>query len=337
MHKLTYLKIYSALNSSVAEMKLCTYELNGRRAVGVIVGEDVLLDVCTAAREVLRREIPNNMVDLLDNWRENKKILDSLLEDFDDKHLISISDVKLLAPLPRPRKIVAALVNTRGMLGGDLEKELKHPRLFLKAPNTVIGPGDVIKAPSYGIRPEVELALVIGRRITKAKKEEINDAIIGYTILNDVTAPAEAKEDYYYAYRRDPETGEIKKTRMRGPLFRSKNHDTFTPTGPWIVTADELNDTSNLEMKTIFEGETVQQGSTADYIFTPQEITQFITKFLTLEPGDIVSCGTVAWIGQSTGDPSEQILPKNTGTLELHIEKIGTLVNKVEPEAPGGV
>ncbi len=318
-------------------MKICSYEFNGRKTIGMVMDDKLVLDICTAAREILHKNLPSNMLELLDNWEENRKTLTALRESFDERHAIALDDVKLLAPLPRPRKIVAALVNTRGMLGGDLEKELKHPRLFLKAPNTVIGPGEVIKAPSYGIRPEIELALVIGKQIKKATSEEVDKAIVGYTILNDVTAPAEAKEDYYYAYRRDPETGEIKKTRMRGPLFRSKNHDTFTPTGPWIVTADELNDISNLEMKATFEGEVVQHGSTADYIFTPQEITQFITTFLTLEPGDIVSCGTVAWVGRKTGDPSEQILPKNNGTLELYIEKIGTLVNTVEPEAPGGI
>ena len=90
-------------------------------------------------------------------------------------------------------------------------------------------------------------------------------------------------------------------------------------------------------MTTRFDGEIIQQGSTADYIFTPTEITKFITTFLTLEPADIVSCGTVTWVKKTTQDPSEQTLPRNTGTLELAIEKIGTLVNPVEPEAPGGI
>jgi len=318
-------------------MRICTYEKKGEKPrAGLVItldrGETAILDINRASREALGQEIPSDIIQILDDWERNSKLLEKLGGEVDERFMYRLSEVRLLAPIPRPRKIIAALVNTRGMLGGELEKELKHPRLFMKAPSTVIGPEETILVPETGIRPEVELAAVIGKRIKKATEKEAEEAIIGYTILNDITAPAESMEDAYYAYRRDPETGEVRKVRMRGPLFRSKNHDTFTPLGPWITTKDEISDAGNLEMWTKFNGETIQHGSTSEYIFTPTEITKFTTTFITLEPADIISCGTIKWTKQTTKDPTEQTLPQKTGTLELYIQKIGTLKNKTEPE-----
>jgi 2-keto-4-pentenoate hydratase/2-oxohepta-3-ene-1,7-dioic acid hydratase in catechol pathway len=160
-------------------------------------------------------------------------------------------DVVLGAPVPKPGKIVAAIVNTRGMLGGN-DIRLDRPRLDMKAPSTVIGPGETIRAPVSGIRPEVELAVIVGRRLSKDSPSEVRRGLFGYTVLNDVTAPRDLREDSYQAYRRDRDTGGIRKATLRGPLFRSKNHDTFCPMGPWVVTPDENRNWSNLRMTTRF-------------------------------------------------------------------------------------
>ncbi len=238
--------------------------------------------------------------------------------------------IVLHAPIPRPGKIVAAIVNTRGMLGGS-DVELDRPRLDMKAPSIVIGPGEIIQAPPSGIRPEVELAAIVGKRISKASTDAAARAIFGYTILNDVTAPSDSRDDAYEAYRRDRTTGEIRKTTLRGPLFRSKNHDTFCPMGPWIVTTDEIQDWSRLRMTTKFDETMIQEGSTAEYIFGPAELASYVSQFLTLEPGDVVSCGSVGWTRDALGklDPTEFVLPKRRGTLELEIEGVGKLRNPV--------
>jgi 2,4-didehydro-3-deoxy-L-rhamnonate hydrolase len=243
-----------------------------------------------------------------------------------------LSSVILLPPVPHPGKILATIVNTEGMLGGS-DVTLDRPRLDMKAGNTVIGPGEKIVASATGIRPEVELAAVIGRRLKSVGLKEAKKGIFGYTILNDVTAPGDSKEDAYEAYRRDKVSGVIKKTLLRGPLFRSKNHDTFCPMGPWLVSSDELEGTNNLEMKTTFGKTTVQSGNTREYIFKPWEIASYVSGFLTLEPGDIVSCGSVGWTAEALGelDPTEYILPKGRGVLELEIEGIGKLSNPVVP------
>ncbi len=244
-----------------------------------------------------------------------------------------ISSATLHVPIPRPGKIIATIVNTKGMLGGK-DIQLTRPRLDMKAPSTVIGPGETIIAPRSGIRPEVELAAVVGAKLTLATPEQAKEAIMGYAILNDVTAPSDSREDAYEAYRRDQKTGKIEKRTLRGPLFRSKNHDTFCPLGPWIVTADEMRDSSGLRMTTRFDDMLVQDGSTAEYIFTPEQIASYVSGFLTLEPGDVVSCGSVGWTREALGslDPTEFLLPLKPGTLKLEIEGIGQLVNPVVVE-----
>ena len=242
----------------------------------------------------------------------------------------NVNGVVLGAPLRRPGKIVATIVNTRGMLGG-MDVRMDRPRLDMKAPSTVVGPGESIRAPVEGIRPEVELAAVVGQKLSAATEIEAAKAIFGYTILNDVTAPADSREDAYEAYRRDRGTGEIRKTTLRGPLFRSKNHDAFCPMGPWIATPDENPDWSDLRMTTRFEDLLVQDGSTSEYIFTPAQIASYVSGFLTLEAGDVISCGSVGWTEEALGrlDPTEFVLPPREGALELEIEGLGKLTNPV--------
>jgi len=244
-----------------------------------------------------------------------------------------LTEVTLYAPIPRPGKIVAAIVNTKGMLGGG-DIALDWPRLDMKAPSAVVGPGAEIRAPRKGIRPEVELAAIIGKRISNADRAQAEASIFGYTVLNDVTAPADSREDAYEAYRRDRRTGEIRRTTLRGPLFRSKNHDTFCPMGPWVGTPDENGEWSDLRMTTKFDGRLVQDGSTSEYIFEAADIASYVSRFLSLEPGDVVSCGSVGWTSEALGklDPTEFVLPSTRGTLELEIKGLGDLVNPVVPE-----
>ena len=241
--------------------------------------------------------------------------------------------VILHAPVPRPGKIVAAIVNTQGMLGGN-DVRLDRPRLDMKAPSTVVGSGATISAPASGIRPEVELAAVVGRRLSKVSPQEAEGGLLGYTVLNDVTAPKDSKDDAYEAYRRNKETGEIRKTTLRGPLFRSKNHDAFCPMGPWLVMADEIGNGKGLMMTTEFDGLLVQKGSTAEYIFSAQQIASYVSGFLTLEPGDVISCGSIGWTPEVLRglDPTEFVLPLQSGILEVEIEGIGRLSNPVVPE-----
>jgi 2,4-didehydro-3-deoxy-L-rhamnonate hydrolase len=297
-------------------LRLCTFTLPGeapdRRRVGLVQDKKVF--------ELRKR---TTMIALLESGSKADR-----LEATGKGH--SLEKVVLAPPVPRPGKIVATIVNTQAMLGGD-DLTLDRPRLDLKVPSIVIGPGAKIIASSKGIRPEVELAAIVGRRVCRADDVVAASSIFGYTVLNDVTAPSDSREDAYEAYRRDRSTGKIKKSIMRGPLFRSKNQDTFCPMGPWIATTEENEVWSELRMTTKFEGESVQEGSTSEYLFSPSKIISYISGFLTLEPGDVVSCGSVGWTKSALGDfdPTEFVLPKRDGTLELEIEGVGRLVNPV--------
>ena len=302
-------------------MRFCTFTLpmeeSRRRRAGVVVDETVF---------EVEGDKPLAQVIEEGRWREVPTSKDGL----------GLTEVILHAPIPRPGKILATIVNTRGMLGGP-DVALDRPRIDMKAPSTVVGPGTSIRAPATGIRPEVELAAIIGRRISGATEAEAASSIFGYTILNDVTAPADSRADSYEAYRRDMATGKIVKKTMRGPLFRSKNHDTFCPMGPGVVTTDEFDMSKVHRMTTKLDGDLVQDGSTAEYIFGPAKLASYISEFLTLEPGDVVSCGSVGWTKEALGDldPTEYVLPQRGGVLELEIEDLGALNNPVTrpPEA----
>lgn len=296
-------------------MRLCTFTLTGedprKQRAGAVVSSRVFeLEEQRTVFELLRSGSPLAGAKLKGEGHD-------------------LSEVSLFAPVPRPGKILATIVNTQAMLGGN-DVGLDRPRIDMKAPSTVIGPGERICAPASGVRPEVELAAVMGGTVSKATESEALEGIAGYTVLNDMTAPADSRGDAYEAYRRDRTTGIIRKTVMRGPLFRSKNHDTFCPMGPWIITADEV-DISALKMSTSFDGVLVQEGSTAEYLFSPVKIASYVSGFLTLEPGDVVSCGSVGWTKEALGDldPTEYTLPMRDGTLELEVERIGKLVNPV--------
>jgi 2-keto-4-pentenoate hydratase/2-oxohepta-3-ene-1,7-dioic acid hydratase in catechol pathway len=297
-------------------MRLCSFSLPGEdidnRRVGVVEGSKVF----QLAGET----------DMMELFRRGASPAD--LEPSGVG--LEFKSLTVHAPIRRPGKILATIVNTQAMLGGN-DVRLDRPRIDMKAPSTVIGPGKEIKAPPAGIRPEVELAAIVGRKLTNASKKEALEGILGYAILNDVTSPRDAKEDAYEAYRRDRTSGEIRKTTMRGPLFRSKNHDTFCPMGPWIATPDENEDWADLKMTTKFGDLLVQEGSTNEYLFSPQEIISYVSEFLTLEPGDVVSCGSVGWTKEVIEklDPTEYVLPQEAGSLLLEIEGIGALQNPV--------
>lgn len=300
-------------------MKICNFRLPGEELdmlrLGLVRGDEVLEAPSTFSYPKLFA-IGEGAIDLFRSGGASLKV----------------SKVVLGPPVRRPGKIVAAIVNTRGMLGGA-DLSLERPRLDMKAPSTVIGPGEPIQVPEFGIRPEVELAAIIGRRISGASITEARSAIFGYTVLNDVTAPRDSKNDAYEAYRRDKTTGEIRKTLMRGPLFRSKNHDTFCPMGPVLVSAGEVGDNGHLRMTTEYGGSVLQEGSTSEYIFSPEELASYVSRFLTLEPGDVVSCGSVGWTAKAIGDrdPTEFVLPDKVGSLRLEIERIGVLENPLSP------
>lgn len=207
---------------------------------------------------------------------------------------IPVADVRWEAPLPRPGKIIGAPANyydhTDEMRGSATIVEWG---VFLKAPTSVIGPGDSVRLPYTDKRTdyEGELAVVIGKAGKDVARESAMDHVFGYTCLMDIT---------------------VRSTEDRSTR---KSFDTFTPLGPWIVTADEIGDPSVLELALRLNGEVRQKTSIAKMIYGIPELVAYASSVMTLEPGDVIATGTPAGVGPlSAGDE-----------IVMEIDRIGSL------------
>jgi len=211
---------------------------------------------------------------------------------------IGLSEARLLAPC-EPSKIVAVGLNYRDHAEELNMKLPEDPLLFLKPSSSVIGPGDAIIMPRQSARVdyEAELAIVIGIEAKGVSEKDAGKFILGYTCLNDVTARDLQNKD--------------------GQWTRAKGFDTFCPLGPWIET--EL-DPFDLKIDLLLNGQSKQSSRTSNLIFNPFKLVEFISGVMTLFPGDVIATGTTSGIGpMCDGD-----------TVEVRIESLGSLVNRVE-------
>ncbi len=215
--------------------------------------------------------------------------------------------VTLLAPVV-PTKIVCVGLNYRDhiaesatVLPGGV-KEPAEPLLVLKPPSAVVGPGEAIRYPAGVERldPEAELGVVIGRRARAVAAEEALACVAGYTCFNDVSARNYQRKD--------------------GQWARAKGFDTFAPMGPWVATGLAPD---ALEVRCRVNGETRQRGRTADLLHSVPSLVSFISRIMTLEPGDVIATGTPAGVAP--------IVPGDR--VEVDIEGIGVLENRVEAAA----
>ena len=217
-------------------------------------------------------------------------------------HTHPVSEVRLLAPVV-PGKVVAIGLNYRSHLG-DREPP-KVPEPFLKTTSSVIGTGEAIVIPRDAIaegvnmQPEGELSVVIGKRCKGATKADALSYVLGYTCGNDVSARNWQRNDLQW--------------------WRAKSSDTFSPLGPYIVT--DL-DPGNLRLICRVNGKTVQEQVTSDLLYDVPTIIEFVTRAMTLEPGDVIMTGT-------PGSPGDI---KSGDTVEVEIEGIGILSNPVKAE-----
>ena len=220
---------------------------------------------------------------------------------------VPIERVRLLAPLA-PRLIVCVGRNYRDHVG---EKSLpipERPLIFAKPPSAVIGPGEAIVRPAATaeLDLECELAVVIGARAAHLEPGAAPSVVFGYTILNDVSA-------------RDLQ-------RTDGQWLRAKGSDTFAPIGPWVVTAEELDPSSGIALRSSVKGVPWQDSTTREMIFDIDSLLAFITASITLVPGDLVATGTPAGVGQYRTPPAF-LGPGDT--VRCEIEGIGVLENLV--------
>ena len=211
----------------------------------------------------------------------------------------------LLAPVARPPKIFAMGLNYQAHAVESAGEVPEEPIFFRKESTAVIGPEDeVVIKPGIGrVDPEVELAVVIGRAGADIPVEEADDFVAGYTILNDVTGRAMQRKDIGASQ----------------PWYRSKSLDTFCPMGPWIVLPDEIDEPVELDLEMRVNGEVRQSDNTRSLMWKVPELISFISSFIRLEPGDILSTGTPE--GMNEVKPGD--------VMEAYVEKIGVLRNPV--------
>jgi len=224
---------------------------------------------------------------------------------------LDLSEGDFIRPLSNVSRVLCVGLNFT-----DHAKEVgaetpSHPTIFTKFGNALIGPGEQIQMPpeSNKIDWEVELCAVIGKEGRRIPVEEAEEYLLGYTVLNDVSV-----RDW------QGRTSE---------WFQGKNWDSMTPFGPVIVSPDELDITGGLAMTCTVDGETRQQGSTANLIFRPAEVISYISTFMTLQPGDLIALGTPAGVGLSLR-PRKWLAPGQTVVTE--IEGIGPLTNVCSSE-----
>ncbi len=301
-------------------MKLVTYSKARSVSCGIMTA-DGLIDIPSAWDGA---NPPRSVKEILRRGSACLAKLAKLVDSGDD--LIPLDSVKLLAPIPRPGKVLALAGNysehikeasvNRGFNVGlsDSPRMTTVPRPFLMPPTVVIGPDEQIPWPAYSkdIDYELELAVVIGKEAKAVSADSALDYIAGYTIANDVSARsvtfvknrAERPWDEFYDW------------------LNGKWSDGFLPMGPYLLTSDEIEDVQNLNMTLTVNGQVRQKANTSQMIYPVADIVSFLSHIMTLEPGDVIATGTPSGVGLATGNYLQP-----GARIECTIEKLGTLTN----------
>lgn len=225
--------------------------------------------------------------------------------------IISRGGVKLLAPIPRPGKLICIGLNYRDHAEESKMSIPERPLIFSKFTTSVIGPDESIVLPQGSQKSdyEAELAVVIGRRGKNVKPADAFDYVLGYANLNDVSERAFQFAD--------------------GQWQRGKSCDTFAPLGPFIATKDEISDPHALSVRLRLNGKTLQDSSTEQLIYDIPALISYISETVTLEPGDVIATGTPPGVGFARNPP---VFLKSGDVVEVEVEGLGILSNPVSQQ-----
>lgn len=300
-------------------MRLVTYRttVEAEARLGAIAGDHVVdLARFGAVKGV---PFPSTMLEFIDLGPQAVGIATQLLADakglFPVGCALPFANVKLLAPIPRPRKNIFGIGLNYTEHVAESAKSLdtspdlpRQPVIFSKPPTSVVGPGDPIEHNARITQQldwEVELAAIIGSTAKGVSREDALSHVFGYTICIDMSA-------------RD--------CRRAGQWIYSKGQDTYAPMGPCIVTADEIPDPQTMDLWLTVNGVEKQRSNTAYMLFKVDELIADISQAITLEPGDIIATGTPAGVGAGR-DPQEWVWPGDV--IEAEVEGIGRLRHPV--------
>ena len=321
-------------------MRLASFRAADRDRIGVVLEGGDLIDLADALRATGMSEgtVPRTMLELI----ESESITLAVIRDAVARVVgssaavaqFSPNDVVWHPPIRRPSKICCLALNNSANSDRILRGP-KHPAMFTKPASALVGHGGAIECkPQYGrTHPEPELAVVIGKTAKSIRAADAYDYVFGYTIHNDITSPTMRGEDTFQ-YRAihpkgdDPGQIEYVDTWVSYP-GRYKCADTFACMGPWLVTKDEIPDPHALGVSCLHKDRLVTQDTTANLTHKVPEVLAFLSDYLTLWPGDIVSMGTA--LAKSAGGGAVQNIDLNRlgGPVSVVIERIGTLSNPV--------
>ena len=274
-------------------MKLIRFgEINNEKP-GVLLPDGIKIDVSKFVKDYDEHFFGNQGIEKLNNW----------LEKNHDSCPVVENDIRLGPPLLRPSKIVCVGLNYSKHAkesGMDVPEE---PVLFFKASSAIIGPYDSIIIPKGSEKSdwEVELAIVIGNKASYVSEKDALSHVAGYVLHNDVSERSFQLE-------------------RSGQWVKGKSCDTFAPIGPFIATPDEIGDPNNLNLWLKLNGEQMQNSNTSDFIFNIQQVVSYISQFMTLLPGDVISTGTPFGVGLGLNPPRYL---KDGDVVELGIDGLG--------------
>ena len=281
-------------------MKLVRYGISGEEKPGLIDGDGALRD--------LSAHVANISGSMLDDASLDR------LRALDAFSLPKVEgDARLGVPVSDIGKYMCIGLNYRDHAEEAGMPIPEHPILFMKANSAISGPDDSVSLPrgSTSSDWEIELGVVIGTTAKYVSEADALDHVAGYCICNDVS------ERHFQIH-------------LSGNWTKGKSCDTFGPTGPWLVTKDEIPDPQSLDMRLDVNGERMQEGNTRTMIFTVAEIVSHLSQLFTLHPGDVISTGTPPGVGMGMKPPRHL---KPGDVMELTIEGLGTQRQKVAEDA----
>jgi 2-keto-4-pentenoate hydratase/2-oxohepta-3-ene-1,7-dioic acid hydratase in catechol pathway len=280
-------------------MKLATFIYQNQTRIGAVVDNHMVDGLADTS-------LPTDMIEFLEQGDSALQKMQALIAT--EKNRIPLAEVKLLSPIPRPRKFLGIGLNYADHVDETGLEKPEYPMFFTKQSSCVIGHGEAIQVPpiSEKVDYEGELAFVIGKKCKNVSVENAHDVIAGFTIVNDVT---------------------VRDWQFRTPTWTiGKSFDTHGPMGPWIVTADEIANPHALGLKTWVDNELRQNSNTCYMMFNCYEMIAYLSQAMTLEVGDVITTGTPSGVGVKM-KPRGYLKPGQT--VKIEIEGIGTLFNSV--------
>ena len=283
-------------------MKLATFEIEGQERIGLVV-RDAIIDLAQAAPHM-----PRDMIALISSWSRVESALRTL--EMTKAHF-KLGDVRLKAPVPRPRKILAIGLNYADHIAESGQPKPERQIWFSKLSNAVNGPYDSVQLPkaSTSVDYEAEFVAIIGKRCRHVAKSAAADVIFGYAAGNDVSV-----RDWQF---------------HTSQWLLGKSFDTHAPFGPWIVTPDEVGDPHALGIRCFVNGEMRQNSNTKNLVFNVFDQIALLSQAMTLEPGDVIFTGTPGGVGFAAKPPT---FLKNGDVVRVEIDKIGAIEARMVPE-----